>query len=84
MAKPKTYEITKGIYKWKKTSFYRFKGTLNELIEATRPTFELGHSRNPKINLAPKTIKSFASNYEKSLDEQQCCPVEVAYVEMTV
>lgn len=70
MAKPKTYEITKQITEWKKTSFYRYKGTLKELIEATRPTFELGHSRNPKINLAPRSIKSFCYNYKEALWEE--------------
>ena len=58
------------------------KGTLEELIEATRYTFEVGQSYNRKINLAPKTIKGFISNYEKALEEKQDCPVEVTYVEI--
>ena len=61
---------------------YYSKGTLKELIEATRYTFEVGHSYNRKINLAPKTIKSFVSNYEKALEEKQGCPVSVSYVEL--
>ena len=84
MAKQKIYKVTKIIYGPVRARTYTLQGTLEELIEATRYTFEIGRSYNRKINLAPKTIKSFISNYEKSLDEQQCCPVEVAYVEMTV
>ena len=84
MAKQKIYKVTKIIYGPARARTYTLQGTLEELIEATRYTFEIGRSYNRKINLAPKTIKSFISNYEKSLDEQQCCPVEVAYVEMTV
>ena len=84
MAKQKIYKVTKIIYGPVRARTYTLQGTLEELIEATRYTFEIGRSYNRKINLAPKTIKIFISNYEKSLDEQQCCPVEVAYVEMTV
>ena len=83
MAKPKTYEITTVVTEWKRTRMYYSKGTLKELIEATRTTFEAGHKSNPKINLAPKTINSFVSNYEKALEEKQGCPVEVTYVEIT-
>ena len=79
MAKQKIYEITKTIYGMARTCTYTLQGTLEELIEATRYTFEVGYSYNRKINLAPKTIKSFISNYEKALEEQQCCPVDVSY-----
>lgn len=79
MAKQKVYEITKTIYGMARTRTYTLQGTLEELIEATRYTFEVGYSYNRKINLAPKTIKSFISNYEKALEEQQCCPVDVSY-----
>lgn len=79
MAKQKIYEITKTIYGMARTRTYTLQGTLEELIEATRYTFEVGYSYNRKINLAPKTIKSFISNYEKALEEQQCCPVDVSY-----
>lgn len=79
MAKQKIYEITKTIYGMACTRTYTLQGTLEELIEATRYTFEVGYSYNRKINLAPKTIKSFISNYEKALEEQQCCPVDVSY-----
>ena len=82
MAKPKTYEITTVVTEWKRTRIYYSKGTLKELIEATRYTFEVGYSYNRKINLYPKTIKSFISNYEKALEEQQNCPVDVSYVEL--
>ena len=80
MAKQKIYEVTKTIYGMART--YTLKGTLEELIEATRYTFEVGQSYNRKINLAPKTIKGFVSNYEKALEEKQGCPVEVTYVEI--
>lgn len=82
MAKQKIYEITKTIYGMARTRTYTLKGTLEELIETTRYTFEVGRSYNRKINLAPKTIKSFVSNYEKALEEKQGCPVEVTYVEI--
>lgn len=79
-AKPKTYEITTVVTEWKRTRMYYSKGTLKELIEATRNTFEAGHKSNPKINLAPKTIKSFASNYKKAL-YQEGHIAEVTYKE---
>lgn len=82
MAKQKIYEITKTVYGMACTRTYTLKGTLEELIEATRYTFEVGYSYNRKINLYPKTIKSFVSNYEKALEEQQCCPVDVSYIEL--
>ena len=82
MAKPKTYEITTVVTEWKRTRMYYSKGTLKELIEATRYTFEVGYSYNRKINLYSKTIKSFISNYEKALEEQQNCPVSVSYIEL--
>ena len=82
MAKQKIYKVTKIIYGPVRARTYTLQGTLEELIEATRYTFEIGRSYNRKINLAPKTIKSFISNYEKSLDEQQCCPVSVSYIEL--
>ena len=82
MAKQKIYEITKTIYGMARTRTYTLKGTLEELIEATRYTFEVGYSYNRKINLYPKTIKSFISNYEKALEEQQNCPVSVSYIEL--
>lgn len=65
-----------------RTRTYILESTLKELIEATRYTFEVGQSYNRKINLAPKTIKGFISNYEKALEEKQGCPVEVTYVEI--
>ena len=82
MAKQKIYEVTKTIYGMTRTRTYTLKGTLEELIDDTRYTFEVGQSYNRKINLAPKTIKSFISNYEKALEEKQGCPVEVTYVEI--
>lgn len=83
MAKEKIYQVTKNIYGMARTRTYTLEGTLEELLEATRYTFEVGYSYNRKINLYPKTIKSFVSNYEKTLEEQQNCPVEVTYVEIT-
>lgn len=65
-----------------RTRTYILESTLKELIEATRYTFEVGQSYNRKINLAPKTIKGFISNYEKALEEKQGCTVEVTYVEI--
>ena len=82
MAKQKIYEVTKTIYGMARTRTYTLKGTLEELIDDTRYTFEVGQSYNRKINLAPKTIKSFISNYEKAWEEKQGCPVEVTYVEI--
>ena len=82
MTKEKIYQVTKNIYGMARTRTYTLKGTLEELIEATRYTFEVGHSYNRKINLAPKTIKSFVSNYEKALEEKQDCPVSVSYIEL--
>ncbi len=66
-----------------RTRTYILESTLKELIEATRYTFEVGQSYNRKINLTPKAIKGFVSNYEKALEEKQGCPVEVTYVEIT-
>ena len=66
-----------------RTRTYILESTLKELIEATRYTFEVGQSYNRKINLTPKAIKGFVSNYEKALEEKQGCPVEVTYVEVT-
>ena len=83
MAKQKIYGVTKTIYGMARTRTYTLKGTLEELIEATRYTFEVGYSYNRKINTNPKTIKSFVSNYRKALEEKQGCPVEVTYVEVT-
>ena len=82
MAKEKIYQVTENIYGMARTRTYTLEGTLEELLEATRYTFEVGQSYNRKINLAPKTIKSFISNYEKALVEKQGCPVEVTYVEI--
>lgn len=82
MAKQKIYEVTKTIYGMARTRTYTLEGTLEELLEATRYTFEVGYSYNRKINLYPKTIKSFISNYEKALEEQQNCPVSVSYIEL--
>lgn len=82
MAKQKIYEITKTVYGMARTRTYTLEGTLEELLEATRYTFEVGYSYNRKINLYPKTIKSFISNYEKALEEQQNCPVSVSYIEL--
>ncbi len=65
-----------------RTRTYILESTLKELIEATRYTFEVGQSYNRKINLTPKAIKGFVSNYEKALEEKQGCPVEVTYVEI--
>lgn len=79
MAKQKIYRVTKNIYSMARTRTYTLEGTLEELLEATRYTFEVGYSYNRKINLRPKTIKSFVSNYEKALEEQQNCPVSVSY-----
>ena len=80
MAKPKTYEIITVVTEWKRTRMYYSKGTLKQLIEATRNTFEEGHKSNPKINLTPKTIKSFVSNYKKAL-YQEGHIAEVTYKE---
>lgn len=66
-----------------RTRTYILESTLKELIEATRYTFEVGQSYNRKINLTPKAIKGFVSNYEKALEEKQGCPVEVTYIEVT-
>ena len=66
-----------------RTRTYILESTLKELIEATRYTFEVGQSYNRKINLTPKAMKGFVSNYEKALEEKQGCPVEVTYVEIT-
>lgn len=66
-----------------RTRTYILESTLKELIEATRYTFEVGQSYNRKINLTPKAIKGFVSNYEKALEEKQGCPVGVTYVEIT-
>lgn len=66
-----------------RTRTYILESTLKELIGATRYTFEVGQSYNRKINLTPKAIKGFVSNYEKALEEKQGCPVEVTYVEIT-
>lgn len=66
-----------------RTRTYILESTLKELIEATRYTFEVGQSYNRKINLTPKAIKGFVSNYEKALEEKQGCPVEVTNVEVT-
>ena len=82
MAKQKIYEITKTVYGMARTRTYTLEGTLEELLEATRYTIEVGYSYNRKINLYPKTIKSFISNYEKALEEQQNCPVSVSYIEL--
>ena len=53
MAKPKTYEITTVVTEWKRTRMYYSKGTLKELIEATRNTFEAGQAS--KEDLIAKT-----------------------------
>ena len=53
-----------------RTRTYILESTLKELIEATRYTFEVGQSYNRKINLTPKAIKGFVSNYEKALEEK--------------
>ena len=51
MAKEKIYQVTKNIYGMARTRTYTLEGTLKELIEATRYTFEVGYSYNRKINL---------------------------------
>lgn len=47
------------------------KGTLEELINYFGYTLKVGNSYNPKINTHPTTIKSFVSNLQKSLYEQE-------------
>ena len=83
MAEPKTYEITTVVTEWKRTRMYYSKGTLKELIEATRNTFEAGHKSNPKINLAPKSIKSFASIILKNPYFEEEIKVKESYKHIT-
>ena len=78
----KRYKVTQNIYGMAKTRTYTHEGTVEELVANSKYTLEVGQSYNRKINLAPKTIKSFISNYEKALEEKQGCPVEVTYVEI--
>lgn len=81
MSKP-IYKVTKTIYGMTRSRTYTLQGTLEELIKSTSYTFEVGHSYNSRINLAPKTIRSFISNYEKALEAQSNSPVEVEYSEI--
>lgn len=83
MAKQKVYEVTKTTYGMSRTRTHTLTGTLEELIKATRYTFEVGQSYNPNIKSEPKTIRSFIANYKKALKEKHFEPVEVDYVEIT-
>ena len=78
----KSYKVTRNIYGMSRTRTYTDEGTLEELLEHAKYTFEVGYSYNRKINTNPKTIKSFVSNYRKALEEKHCCPVEVDYMEI--
>jgi hypothetical protein len=57
-------------------------GTLNELISCFGYTLEVGQSYNHKINVAPKNIKSFVSNLQKSYEEKEASCYERTYVEL--
>ena len=67
MKAPKTYKIKKV----RKDRESIIEGTLEYLKDYFSYTFEVGYSRNRKINKNPKTIDSFISNLEKSLDEKE-------------
>lgn len=57
-------------------------GTLEYLIKYFSYTFEIGYSWNKKINTQPKTIKSFISNLEKSLDEKEGACYERTFIKL--
>lgn len=44
--------------------------TVPELIQYFGYTLEVGHSYNNKIQLRPKTIKSFVSHFNLAVDEK--------------
>lgn len=67
MKAPKIYHV-QHTDKWGRDRIV--SGTLEELIEYHSYTLEIGNSWNPKINRYPKTIRSFISNYNKSVDEK--------------
>ena len=59
-----------------------FTGTVEQLVKYCGYTLEIGNSWNPKINRNPKTISTFISNYNKSIDEKQgsCYQRDYAYI----
>ena len=84
MAKQKTYKVTWTIYGlYNRTTTVTLKGTVEELLEATKHAFMTGRTWDNSINSTPKTIKGFASNYKKALAQALGRPVEVSYEEIT-
>jgi len=56
--------------------------TLDGLIKYFGYTLEVGNSWNKKINMNPKTIKSFVINLQKSYEEQESECFNRTYVEL--
>jgi len=75
----------KKIYKIRQIRKKREKiieGTLQELIDYFGYTLEIGNSWNNKINMNPKTIKTFMSNLIKSYEEKEGACFERTYIEL--
>ena len=56
--------------------------TLEGLIKYFTGILEVGNSWNKKINMNPKTIKSFVINLQKSYEEQEAQCFNRTYVEL--
>ena len=84
MTKQKTYKVTRIVYGlYNRTTTVTLKGTVEELLEATKHAFMIGCTWDNSINSNPKTIKGFASNYKKALSQALGRPVEVSYEKIT-
>lgn len=65
MTKEKIYEVTKTIYGMARTRSYTLKGTLEELIEATRYTLKLDKVITAKSILLQKQLKALFPTMKK-------------------
>jgi hypothetical protein len=81
MTKQKIYEVTETVYGYS-LSTVTLKGTMEELLETTKHAFRVGHTWDSSINLNPKTIKGFVSNYKKALGQALGRYVEITYAEV--
>lgn len=58
------------------------EGTLEYLTNYFGYTLEIGHSCDSKISIRPKTIKSFLSNLQRSLDIKEAACYSRTYIEL--
>ena len=79
MIKEKTFKIK---ISHSRRSDRSVEGTLEYLRNYFSYTLEVGNSWNRKINMSPKTLKSFVSNLNKSFEEIESSCFERTHIEI--